>query len=57
MSPSTEVQKKEFIRRIKKIYPVEEDLRAILFILGSALTGKATKETENIIFTWFWFEW
>lgn len=47
--PSTEVQKTEFLRRIKKIYPVEEDLRAILFILGSALTGKATKE-QKILF-------
>jgi phage/plasmid-associated DNA primase len=47
--PSTEKERKEFLRRIKKIYPKEEDLEAILFILGSALTGKATKE-QKILF-------
>ncbi len=44
--PSTKEQQKEFLRRMKKIYPIEEDLDAILFILGSALTGKATKEQK-----------
>jgi hypothetical protein len=38
--PSTPKQREEFLRRIKKIYPIQEDLIAILFILGSALTGK-----------------
>ncbi len=47
--PSTEAQRTEFLRRIGKIYPVQEDLNAILFILGSALTGKATKE-QKILF-------
>lgn len=47
--PSTEVQRKEFLRRISKIYPVQEDLEAILYILGSAMTGKATKE-QKILF-------
>ena len=36
--------------RIRKIYHVKEDLESILYILGSAMTGKATKEQKNIIF-------
>lgn len=47
--PSTQAQRNEFIRRIKKIYPKQEDMVAIFFILGSALTGKATKE-QKILF-------
>lgn len=46
---STEAQRNEFLGRIKKIYPIKEDFEAILFILGSALTGKATKE-QKILF-------
>jgi len=47
--PSTPQQQSEFLRRIKKIYPIQEDLNAILFIIGSALTGKATLE-QKILF-------
>ena len=46
---TTDKQKEEFMKRIKNIYPVKEDLDAILYILGSALTGKATKE-QKILF-------
>lgn len=47
--PSSKAQREEFLRRIKTIYPNEEDLIAILFILGTALTGKATLE-QKILF-------
>jgi len=46
---SSENQKTELLKRISKIYPIKEDLRTILFILGSGLTGKATKE-QKILF-------
>jgi len=41
--PSTENQIDKLYSIIKKIYPKKEDLEAILYILGSAITGRATK--------------
>ena len=48
--PSTEKQKEYLYKILKQIYPIEIDLKTILFTLGSAITGKAVKKTENIIF-------
>jgi hypothetical protein len=42
--PSTKEERKTIFEHMKKIYPKKEDFEAIKFILGSALTGKATKE-------------
>eukprot|EP01038_Epipyxis_sp_PR26KG_P017698 gene17698-24652_t len=39
---SSKYQHEKLNKIIKKIYPNKEDLEAILYILGSALTGKAT---------------
>jgi phage/plasmid-associated DNA primase len=47
--PSSKEQQETILNRIKKIYPVKEDLESILYILGSAMTGKATKE-QKILF-------
>jgi len=41
--PSTKKEFDKLYSIISKIYPKKEDLEAILFILGSAMTGKATK--------------
>ena len=41
--PSSQYQFNKLYSIINKIYPKKEDLEAILFILGSAMTGKATK--------------
>ena len=41
--PSSQSQFDKLYSIINKIYPKKEDLEAILFILGSAMTGKATK--------------
>lgn len=47
--PSTQKQKKEFVDRyLKPIYPKKEDLDCIISIIGSALTGKSTKEQDMI---------
>lgn len=46
---STKALQKELLSHLIKIYPKNEDLQAILFILGSAMTGKATKE-QKILF-------
>lgn len=46
---STQIDREEIKKRLYKIYPKLEDLIAILFILGSGLTGKATKE-QKILF-------
>jgi hypothetical protein len=46
---STESQQNEIHSILKKIYPKKEDYEAMLFILGSALTGKATK-LQKILF-------
>jgi phage/plasmid-associated DNA primase len=46
---STEKQQNEMQSIIKKIYPKREDYEAMLFILGSAMTGKATK-LQKILF-------
>lgn len=47
--PSSKEQQEIILNRIRKIYPVKEDLESILYILGSAMTGKATKE-QKILF-------
>ena len=41
--PSSKSQFDQLYSIINKIYPKKEDLEAILFILGSAMTGKVTK--------------
>ena len=41
--PSSQFQFDKLYSIINKIYPKKEDLEAILFILGSAMTGKVTK--------------
>lgn len=46
---SSKKDRDELLKRLYKIYPKLEDLIAILFILGSGLTGKATKE-QKILF-------
>ena len=46
---STKEQRDKLLIKIKKIYPKKEDLNAILYILGSAITGKAIKE-QKILF-------
>ena len=48
--PSTKEQKNQLYDGVlNKIYPVKTDLNAILFIMGSAITGKATK-LQKILF-------
>jgi phage/plasmid-associated DNA primase len=46
---SSKEQRDKVYEHINKIYPIKEDLEAILYIFGSALTGKATKE-QKILF-------
>jgi hypothetical protein len=46
---SNKEQQDMILNRIRKIYPIKEDLESILYILGSAMTGKATKE-QKILF-------
>lgn len=46
---SSQKERDELLKRLYKIYPVKEDLITILFILGSGLTGRATKE-QKILF-------
>lgn len=46
---SSKAQREELLKRIRKIYRDEKDLKAILYILGSALTGKAIHE-QKILF-------
>jgi phage/plasmid-associated DNA primase len=46
---SSETQRKNLISKLSKIYLKKEDLETILFILGSSLTGNATK-TQKILF-------
>ena len=46
---SSKDQREKIRNILKKIYPKKEDLETILYILGSALTGKATKE-QKILF-------
>ena len=46
---SNEEKEKYFFNILKQIYPNEKDLETMLFILGSALTGKATK-LQKILF-------
>lgn len=45
----TKEQEEEVLKGIRKIYPNKVDLDTVLFILGSAMTGKATKE-QKILF-------
>eukprot|EP01038_Epipyxis_sp_PR26KG_P017232 gene17232-23756_t len=40
---SSKYQHEKLYKIIKKIYPNKEDLESILLVLGSAITGKATK--------------
>jgi hypothetical protein len=48
--PSNKEQKEKIYNQVlNKIYPDKNDLNAILFILGSAITGKATK-LQKILF-------
>lgn len=47
--PSTEAQRNKLLSSISKIYRNKEDLDAILYILGSSLTGKSTRE-QKILF-------
>ena len=46
---SNKEQREKVYEHVRKIYPIKEDLEAILYIFGSALTGKATKE-QKILF-------
>jgi hypothetical protein len=46
---SNETQQKQLLKYIKQIYTNCDDLKVILQILGSALTGKATKD-QKILF-------
>ena len=46
---SSKAQRDKIRDIMKKIYPNKEDFETILYILGSALTGKATKE-QKILF-------
>ena len=47
--PSTEKQMCKLYKILKQIYPIEIDLKTILFTLGSAITGKAVK-LQKILF-------
>lgn len=47
--PSTEKQIYNLYKILKQIYPIEIDLKTILFTLGSAITGKAVK-LQKILF-------
>jgi phage/plasmid-associated DNA primase len=44
-----EEKEKYFFNILRQIYPNEKDLETMLFILGSALTGKSTRE-QKILF-------
>lgn len=46
--PSTKAQQEEILSHIKKIYPRDEDLKCILLILGSALSGKSNIDQETL---------
>ena len=45
---SSKLQFHKLYSIINKIYPKKEDLEAILFILGSAMTGKVTKLQKKL---------
>ncbi len=45
---STKDDQKVMKNHISKIYPTKEDMECILFVLGSALSGTATKDQEII---------
>ena len=47
-TPSTEKQRKQIYKELRKIYPVEEDLYSVLLKMGSALTGNAPRESEML---------
>jgi phage/plasmid-associated DNA primase len=46
---SKKAHREELKAKLKLIYPINEDFKTILYILGSAMTGKATKE-QKILF-------
>jgi hypothetical protein len=45
---STKEERKLMLDLIRKIYPTKKDLDCIIFVLGSALSGTATKDQEII---------
>lgn len=46
---SSEAQREKVLSVFKKIYPLSEDLNAILSVFGSALTGLATSEQKILV--------
>jgi phage/plasmid-associated DNA primase len=46
---SSELERREILKQVSKIYSCKEDLVSILYILGSAITGKACK-SQKLVF-------